>query len=194
MRVVLVHDKVGRCARVLVLGVLGQRTHQAAACAVVGDGFLDDHALGDRRGLRPDLLGITIDALGLLAVYRRALDLGFHLKLGPFGLIGWVQHIGAHVIQALTGLFRALDVAAPALVVGAVEAPHAGVTMHPAVGHAQIKHLPVQKPDGLTGQRAAHLRTLQKPTHNAVGAGLVKDPREVIGALAFEVVQMALAG
>ena len=191
---VLVHDEVGRCARVLVFGILGQRTHQAAACAVIGDGFLDDHALGDGGRLGPDFLGVAIDALGLLAVHRRTLDLGFHLKLGQFGLIGRVQHVGAHVIQTLTGLFRALNVAASALVVGAVKAPHAGVLMYPAVGHAEVKHLPVQQPDGLPGQRAAHLRTLQEPAHNAVGAGLVKDPREVIGSLPFQIVQMALTG
>ena len=101
MRVILIDHKITGCTRILVLGILGQWAHQSAARAMVNQRLFDDHALGNGGRFCSNLLGIAIHALGLFAVNRCTFHFRLLFKLRQFRLIRRIQHVGAHMVQAL---------------------------------------------------------------------------------------------
>lgn len=74
------------------------------------------------------------------------------------------------------------------------ETPGAGVLVDPSVGTAQVEHLPGLQLDGLTGVHATHLDALAEPPDDPVCPGGVEHIGEVLCPLAFQVVQVPLAG
>ncbi len=98
------------------------------------------------------------------------------------------------MVQRLARLLGRLKVASGPLVVGTLEAPGAGVLMDPAVGTAQVENLPGLQFDGRPLFHTTHLDALAEPANNTVGTGGIEHVGEVLCPLAFQVVQMPLAG
>ena len=192
---ILVHDEIAGGAGVLVLGVLGQRPHVAAPCAVY-DGVRpgDQQPLGDIGAFEGDLLGVAQHPHGLSPVHGRALHLRLHFKPGKLRPVRRIAGVSTHVVEALAGLLGALIVAAGPFVVGVGEAPGARILVNPAIGAAQIEHLPGFRHNGLAGVHTPNLDALAKPPDNPVGPCGVEHPGEPLCALALQVIQVPLAG
>ena len=192
---ILVHDEIAGGAGVLVLGVLGQRPHVAAPCAVY-DGVRpgDQQPLGDIGAFEGDLLGIAQHPHGLAPVHGRALHLRLQFKPGKLRPVRRIAGVSTHVVEALAGLLGALIVAAGPFVVGVREAAGARILVNPSIGAAQIEHLPGFRHNGLASIHAPNLDALAKPPDNPVGPCSVEHPGEPLCALALQVIQMPLAG
>ena len=194
VRVVFIDDEVRRRAGVLVLGVLGQRAHPAAACLMRhGVRLRDVQPLRDGGGRPGYCFRVIKDALCLCTVNGRALHLGHHFKASKLRMIGRIHGVSAHVVKALSGLFCALEIASGALVVGTREPARAVVNADPAVYVAEVKHLPRLKLYRLPAFNAAYLPALTEPADDPVGAGRVEDVGEIGGVLPLEVTEEALA-
>ena len=97
------------------------------------------------------------------------------------------------MVQALTGVFRAFDVAAAALIEDAVKTPGAGVLMDPAVDAAEVKLLPGLQLNGLALIHAADMMADAKPSVDPIRTCRVKHVREIVCALPLQITEMALA-
>lgn len=109
-------------------------------------------------------------------------------------MIGRIDGIPAHMVQALAGLLAGFIIASGPLVVGVRKAPCAGDLVDPAISAAQVKYLPRLQSDWLAGIHTPHLDTLAEPPDDPVGPGSVEHIGEVLRTLAFQVVQVPLAG
>ena len=98
------------------------------------------------------------------------------------------------MIEPLAGLLRALIVTPGPLVVGVGETAGPGVLVDPAIGTAQVKHLPGLQQDGLPRVHAPDLDALAEPSDDPVCPGGVEHIGELLGPLALQVVQVPLAG
>ena len=195
VRVVFVYDEEGRGAGVFVFGVLTEGPHIAAQLPVpdrVRPG--DDQLRGDLRRCVCDRLGVTEDAHRLAAVDSCALHLRLALVLSELRLIWWIDRIAAHRIEALPGLFGAFEVPSGALLIGPVEAPGAGVLMHPAIDAAEIELLPVLQRDRLARLWASRLDAQGEPPEDPVGPRRVEDIGEIGIPDPLQVIQVPLAG
>ena len=192
---VFVHHKIGGRAGILVFGVLGQRPHEAAPFAVghrVGAGH--DEPLGDVRAGQGDLLGVPEHPHGLAPVYRGALHLRLRLKHRQLRAVGRIHGVGAHMIEGLARLFRGLEIPPGPLVVGFGEPPGPCLPVYPAIGAAQVKHLPRLELDGLARLHPPALNTVGEEADHPVGAGGVEDVGEIIRSLPAQIVKVPLAG
>ena len=89
------------------------------------------------------------------------------------------------MVETLAGLFGGLKITSGPLVVGALEAPGAGVLVDPAIDAAQVKDLPGLELNGGALLNATHLDALAKPADDAVSPGGIKNKRKILGALAL---------
>ena len=192
---VFVYDEICWRAGVFVLRVLAQRPHIAAARPVHDwVGPWDHEAFCDAWAVQADFFCVAQNSHCLPSVHCRALHFRLLLKHRQFWMIRRIHRIAAHMVQALTGLFRRLVVSARPLVVRVRKSAGAGLTIDPAVGTAQIKHLPRFQDDRLSGIYAPGLDALSEPPDDPICPGRIKDIREVIRPLSLEVVQVSLTG
>ena len=154
----------------------------------------DDEPLCNVGGVLRHSLSIAENSHRLRPVDSCTLDLRCHLELLQLRLIRRIEHIGTHVIQALSGLFGALKAASGTLVVGLAEAPCAVMHINPTVQAAQVEDLPGLQRERLALLNATQLDALRKPLDYPVGTGRVEYIRKFLRALPLEVSQMPLAG
>ena len=155
---------------------------------------LDQQPPGHVGAGQGDLLGVPQHPHGLAPVHRRALHLRLLFKGGQLGLVGRIDGVAAHVVQPLGRFLGGFVVAPGPLVVGVGEPPGPGVLVDPAVGAAQVEHLPGFQFDGLSRVHPANLDALPKPADNPVCPGSIEHIGKILCPLALQVVQVPLAG
>ena len=97
------------------------------------------------------------------------------------------------MVQALTGVFRAFNIPAAALIEDAVKTPGACVLVYPAVDAADVKLLPGLQLNGLPLIHAADVMADAKPSVDTIRTCRVKHVREIVCALPLQITEMALA-